>query len=672
LNSSFLGGLALCLAACDAIAATASPQAPAAPTLAQFAKHEQYIDAKISPDGRYLAVTYPQDDVIGLGIIDLTSQKLTGMLRFSHQQHVSGFWWVSPGRVVVAMAKSFGPLDQPYLTGELYGINADGSGKTYLHGYQGGTGMGTHINGVRKEYAAAYMIDPLPRDPAHALIAVESWRNNVPEYKIQLLDVRNGTKQNLSSINAGYMGGSSVATDARGHAIYALGMTADLKFNEYLHDLQAETWKLVQENDIHTSMSLAGLSEDSHTVYLFSNQGSDRECLRSRDLLNLELKTLACNDRVDAHGIPMSTENHRPVAVSFEDGLPSIEFIEKDSIDAKAYKTLLKSFTGQRVRVTSKTLDGKRMVVAVNSDRNPGDFYLLDLTKMKAEYLLSARPWIDPEMMSPATPVEVKARDGRALYGYLTSVSGIRPEKRPMVVMPHGGPHGVRDYWEWDMWSQYLASLGYAVLQVNYRGSSGYGRTFEHEGYRHWGTLMQDDLTDSVAWAVQAGIADGSRVCIMGASYGGYAALMSAVREPDLYRCAIAYAGVYDLGAQSSDSDIGRSKFGREYLKEAVGEDKDELLRNSPISYIDKLKAPVLIAHGDADERVPFSQATALRKELDRQNKIYEWMPFKGEEHGFYVEADEIKFLEAVKTFLARNIGTAPGATAAATAAPQP
>ncbi|WP_428310990.1 alpha/beta hydrolase family protein [Hydrocarboniphaga sp.] len=659
MSNPFLRTLALCLVACDAVGATAAIKAPEPTTLTQFAKHEQYIDARISPDGRYLAVTYPQDDVVGLGIIDLSSQKLTGTLRFSHQQHVNGFWWVSPERVVVAMAKSFGPLDQPYLTGELYAINADGSGKTYLHGYQGGTGTGTHIAGVRKEYAAAYMIDPLPRDPAHALIAVESWRNHIPEYRIQLLDVRNGIKQNVSAITAGYLGPGSVATDVAGHARYALGITDDLRRNEYLHDVEAGTWKLVQQNDKYTSIRLVGVSEDARTVYLFSNQGSDRTCLRSRDLVSLELKTLACNEHVDVDGVPMSTENGRPVAVGFEDGLPSVELIEKDSTDAKAYKTLLKSFSGQRVRVTSKTLDGKQMVVAVNSDRNPGDFYLLDLTKMKAEYLFSSRPWIDPAAMNSATPIEVRARDGRLLSGYLISAGGIKPEKRPMVIMPHGGPHGVRDYWEWDMWSQYLASLGYAVLQVNYRGSGGYGSSFEHDGYRHWGTSMQDDLTDSVAWAVKAGIADGARVCIMGASYGGYAALMSAVKEPDLYRCAIAYAGVYNLATQSSDSDIARSHFGRDYLSEVVGVDKEELLRNSPISYIDKLKAPVLIAHGDADERVPFSQAKELRQELDRQNKNYEWMPFKGEEHGFYAEADEVRFLEAVRAFLARNIGVA-------------
>lgn len=665
MRSLLLHGLMVLLLAAGYCSVLAADATPAAPTAADFGRQPQYISAKISPDGRYLAIRYPLKDVTALGIIDVDSRKITATLSFSHQQHVADVWWVSPKRVVVAMGKSFGPLDQPALTGELYGMDADGRGKAYLHGYQGGIDAGTHISGSRREYSAAYMVDPMPQDPDHALIAVVSWRNESPSYQLYQLDVNKGTKQTVSSISANYLSWGlsserkSVVTDVMGQPRYALGRNEDGTVNEYLHDLQTQKWTLVQKNEKHTQIFLLGLSDDARTLFLVSDRGGDRTCLRSRDLVNLELKTLACNERVDFSGVPMLVGDRRPAVVSFDDGRPLVDFIERDSIEAKLYKTLLKSFPDQRVDITSTTLDGRKMVVSVSSDRNPLDYYLFDLNRMKADYLFSPRPWIDPQQMSPSTPIDVKARDGRLLSGYLTSPSGIRPEKRPLVVMPHGGPHGIRDVWEWDPWAQYLASLGYAVLQVNYRGSGGYGWTFLHDGYHHWGTTMQDDLSDAVAWAVQAGIADRGRICIMGGSYGGYAALMSAVKEPDLYRCAIGLAGVYDLVTQSRDSDIASSRLGREYLNEAVGASDDELRTNSPITYLERLKGPVLIAHGTADERVPFSQAKELRKELDRLSKSYVWMPFDGEEHGFYVEDNHVKFLEAVKVFLAQNIGTA-------------
>jgi dipeptidyl aminopeptidase/acylaminoacyl peptidase len=224
--------------------------------------------------------------------------------------------------------------------------------------------------------------------------------------------------------------------------------------------------------------------------------------------------------------------------------------------------------------------------------------------------------------------------------------------------MPHGGPHsGIHDTWRWDHWAQFLASRGYAVLQPNFRGSGGYGYAFEHAGYHHWGTTMIDDITDGTRWAMEKGYVDGSRVCIFGASWGGYAALMSAVREPDLYRCAVGFAGVYDLKLQVSDSDTAESTMGRNYLADAVGTDDKTLAEQSPITYIERLKAPVLIIHGTADKRVPFSQAKRLRKALEQYHKPYEWMEKSGEEHGFYKDENNVEFLDRLAAFLGKNLG---------------
>jgi dipeptidyl aminopeptidase/acylaminoacyl peptidase len=308
------------------------------------------------------------------------------------------------------------------------------------------------------------------------------------------------------------------------------------------------------------------------------------------------------------------------------------------------------------VEVTSSTLDGSRFVILVSSDRNPGDFYLVDRKPLKANYLLSRRSWIDPSAQAPSEAVSYVTRDGATVHGYLTARKGLATRNGPLVIMPHGGPHGLRDVWGWDAWVQALASRGYSVLQVNYRGSDGYGYAHEASGYRKWGTLMQDDLTDAVRWAVREGIADPARVCIMGASYGGYAALMSAVREPDLYRCAIGASGIYDLANWAKETDIAESKGGRLYLDKVLGGGG---LRSaqSPVTQIERLKVPVLIAHGTKDDRVPFSQAEILRAALDKSGKAYEWAEYRGEEHGFYQEANHEDFLKRSIEFLDKHIG---------------
>jgi dipeptidyl aminopeptidase/acylaminoacyl peptidase len=224
-----------------------------------------------------------------------------------------------------------------------------------------------------------------------------------------------------------------------------------------------------------------------------------------------------------------------------------------------------------------------------------------------------------------------------------------------MVVMPHGGPHGVRDYWRFDPYVQMLASRGFAVLQVNFRGSGGYGREFLYSGYKRWGLEMQDDVTDATLWAIANGITTPNSVCIFGASYGGYASLMGAVKEPDLYACAIVYVGVYDLEMMLTEGDIPETESGKNYLDQALGNDLQDLRQRSPINHLEKLTAPLMIVHGAKDRRVPIEQAEALRERMDDLGKEYEWLVKPNEGHGFYDKDNRIELYEAMLEFLNRH-----------------
>jgi acetyl esterase/lipase len=656
-----LAAFSIALTSVSSIAAGAPPLVP----VKDFARKSDFESAKISPNGDYLAVAIPSGDQTMLGIIDLKNMKISGHLRFIRGEHVYQYWWVGPERVVVSIARSAGPLDQLRYTGELYGMNADGSGKGYLFGYRGGQEV-SKVATVVAANAWADILDPLPHDPQWALISVTPWiRMEEGSPLIERLNVLNGKRRRLHVL-PGYEPFDAVA-DRSGRVRLAYSHDRNSAPHLYVPDDSAQEWReLPHPKGPPVSLDLHGVSADGESVFLTSGDQDGRRCLREHRPADDSLVELRCNDAARMGAPVFALDERRPIGMLYEAGKPEFDFFDANHPDVRLRLSLMKAFGDMRVAITSSTLDGKKLMVAVDGDRSPGDFFLVDRATRKAGYLMSQRPWIDPAAMAPSAPLQYRTRDGATVHGYLTARDGLATRKAPLVLMPHGGPHGIRDSWEWDPWAQLLANRGYAVLQVNYRGSGGYGDRFMEAGYRKWGTLMQDDLTDAVRWAIDQGIADASRVCIMGGSYGGYAALMSATREPDLYRCAISLAGVYDLEAHAADSDIADSRYGRNYLEKTLG-DKALMREHSPITHIEKLKAPVLIAHGTLDKRVRFGQAKALRRALERHKKAYEWLEFEGEEHGFYIDANHEAFLNKALEFLDRYIGpqsqtaTAPG-----------
>jgi dipeptidyl aminopeptidase/acylaminoacyl peptidase len=411
-------------------------------------------------------------------------------------------------------------------------------------------------------------------------------------------------------------------------------------------------------------------SQDGNKVYLDSDEGGDRSCLVEHDLVNNERRKLSCDDAADLDRAFFSP-NRVPLAAIFQAGYPKVSLLDSDDPMRDKLDAALGNFPGMMVEPVSQTMDGGKMIVLVYSDRDPGTYYLYDTVKMKIDPILHRRHSIDPTQMGERRPISFKARDGQQIRGYLTLPPGKEAKNLPLVVNPHGGPFEKGDRWAWEAEPEMLASRGYAVLQVNFRGSLGYGNNFEHAGKQGWDTVMIDDITDGAKWAASQGLVDATRMCIYGGSYGGYAALMSAVREPDLYRCVVDLAGIYDLRIQASQSDTSTSQYGRNFMAEFIGATPDRLYQASPASQIDRLKAAVLIAHGEEDKRVPLSQAKALRKALDERHHPYEWLTKAGEGHGFYLAEDREDFYVKLLAFLDKNIGAhAPAAPAAAEVSP--
>ncbi|GAC1625866.1 MAG: S9 family peptidase [Nevskia sp.] len=651
-------------------AAAAAAANPAAIPLKDFAQYSQFKLVRISPNGEYLAATFDEGDQDDLVTISVADKKFLSKQQVGKGFRIGDLWWVGPKRVVFALQEQQGgSLVAPVWTGELLGVDADGSNSKYLFGYRAedATVRGTNIKGAERRYGSATIINPLPDDPSTALIAIRDWRDGEKAggMEVARLNVYNGAVNTIDT--APIPGYTRFLADDQGHPRYAVGSDEHFNTLTFVKRGDSREWLPLNTGSLQKARIYPqALSADGTRAFLLSNEGTDRLCAVEQQVATGERKILRCDDDGDLNAVILSFDRQEAIATATTSGARGTQFLNSTHPDGERLARFLKSFPGQYVNPVSATRDGSLVVINTFSDRNPGDYYLFRPKTLKAEYLAAVRDAVDPEQMAARKDIAIKARDGQTVHAILTLPRGRSAKGLPLVVNPHGGPFDVHDDWTWTETPEVLASRGYAVLQVNYRGSGGYGESFRNAGRLGWGTVMINDITDATRSLIAQGIADASRVCIYGGSYGGYASMMSAVREPDLYRCVIAYAGIYDLNLWKSNSDVSNSFGGRTYIDEFIG-DEAQLKKDSPLSYIDQLKAPVLIVHGSSDDRVPVSQARALRKALESRKLPYEWLVKDEEGHGFYKLENKIELHTRVLAFLAKNIG--PGAPVTATSA---
>lgn len=300
------------------------------------------------------------------------------------------------------------------------------------------------------------------------------------------------------------------------------------------------------------------------------------------------------------------------------------------------------------------TTDQSLCVIFASSDVQPGVWYLFDTTLPKLTELGHNNPALDPQQLGRMVPISYPARDGTMIPGYLTTPPGEKPENLPLIVMPHGGPID-RDSWEYFFLQQFLVNRGYAVLQMNFRGSSGYGTAWYGAAHQDWGGLTYDDIVDGTRWAIQSGIADPNRVAIVGWSFGGYAALLGAVRNSDLFRCAVSIAGISDLGLLLTQESFF---VGKEVSREQIGTRAAKLAADSPRRHADAVHVPILMIHGDHDPQVDIDQSRAMAKALKSANKPFEYIEIKGADHQIRHFEDRKLLLNAVERFLSANMGS--------------
>ncbi len=630
----------------------------AGPAVAQvnvdaYVKQDRIERIKISPTGDFMAFTVPMEDRTILAIMRRSDKKIVAKAAGRKDSVVSDFWWANDERVIVSMAERLGSRDEPYATGELHAINADGSkGMALASPY----GVDDPVNAGRillELEPAVFLIDTLPGDERKVLVAAWPFTPD-PVTRVETLDIYSRRRVTVATAPVRR---ARFAADAAGEVRFAAGYGPDNSSKLYYRDARGSDWRLVNdEAQSHRVIFPLGFSEDGKLAYLQSEMAEGPDAILSYDPASGKQVELLRDAVVDPWQTIERLGTREPAGAWFmHDGLRS-RFFDETSATARLYRSLEKAFPGLAVSVTSTTRGGRLALIYVWSERSNGDYYLFDTVDKTANIVYSRREWFDPARAQPTREVELQARDGRKLYGYLTRPSGKENGALPLVVLPHGGPFSVYDQWGFDDESQMLAEAGYAVLRVNYRGSGNYGRDHLQAGAKQWGKAMQDDLTDATRWAVAQGIADPARICIYGASYGGYAALMGVAKEPELYRCAVGYVGVYDLERVYRDSRDSRSS--RVWVGDWMGE-RDALAPVSPVNLAGRIKAPVFLAAGGKDERAPIEHSRKMEKALKAAGVPVETLYYDSEGHGFYTEAHRREYYVRLLDFLSRYLGGA-------------
>ncbi|CAB0151264.1 Dipeptidyl aminopeptidase BIII [Pseudidiomarina piscicola] len=626
--------------------------------LESYAKHAQYLDVKISPKGDYLAATArTEDGSVQLTVIDIDESKILSVTQGKGNESVGSFQWANNERLVMTMVRELGSLDQPVPTGELFAMDADGSRQEILTGPRSDSG----------EYVFAQVVDYLPENPDAIMIYQRSFTSAEPYLDLYTMKVSSGRKRSEGRIplRAYRSTNVQVVLDDQGVSRLAVGVDPEERNKTVIlgRDGANQDWYEVMsyfedEGGFAPLLMLPGTDK----VVGLSDSSSDTRALSILDISSKTQTVLAEHPNTDLMPI-MSVQNGRAnevIGAAFEyDGLDTFFF---DDVEDEAYANLVQSlvatFPGQSVSINSSTRDNRILTVRVSSVNQPTKFYMFDRDKGKLASIAAAKPWLQDHPIPKTKTIVYKSRDGLEIRALLTLPNGTDAKDLPLILLPHGGPHGIRDTMtRMDSDAKVFAEHGYAVLQPNFRGSGGYGREFLEAGYKNWGTTMINDMTDGVQHLIKEGIADQERVCVYGASYGGYAAVQSGIREPDLYQCIVGFVGVYDLNLMYEQGDIQQARAGRNYLDQVLPSAEEGRDAQSPVENVDKLKAPVFIIQGGADVRVPEAHAFALRDELKERNHPYEWMYKEAEGHGFYKPENNVERWQKMLAFFDKYIG---------------
>jgi dienelactone hydrolase len=651
--------LGLFLSSLSAVPSAVAQPAPP-PSIADFFKREQMLDPKLSPNGQYIAVSLRgKDNSLVLAVVDLHDTKSSKVVGGFNDADVGGYSWVNDEWLIYTGVVGENTDIRNWHGTDIWAVRRDGK---QSHALSTGRGAGRHQNDSGDVSIVGRPLD----DSGDVIVARDRWDESGSYMggELSRLNVDSGhVRRILTGLNN--IQGWCIDPDGNPWC----GISANGHFTKtYLRNSEGQL-VLWQESDELEHKTVIPLFSDGKGLILAEAPTDHGEAAIFRVdpvTLKREDKPLVSTPGYDVDAQAVLDRQSRQVAgIKYQTDAVGTVWLKPAMKAAQA--AIDKMLPGRNNDLQcSNCLKDPTVLVTSYSDVQPAEFYLYTAADNKLQPIGSTRPWINAEQMGHQDMFRFKARDGLEIPVLVTQPPGAANGPRPAVMMVHGGPNARGAYWGWKAETQLLASRGYVVIEPEFRGSTGYGWELFHAGWRQWGLTMQDDVTDALKWTVSKGWVDPKRVCIAGASYGGYAVLMGMIKDPDLYQCGIDWVGVTDIGlldsiTWSDASDVWK-KYGMKQVVADPDKDAEQIKQTSPLRRAAELKKPLILAYGGLDRRVPFKHGTDFRDAvIAGGNKDVEWIFYPEEQHGWHKLEDNIDFWTRVDKLLARTIGTGPG-----------
>ena len=610
----------------QAIGETGSP--PLIP-MSDFFRNPEKISFQLSPNGRYLAFMQPWKHRMNVHIQKIGTEKVT-RITIAAKRDIAGCFWANNNRIAFIQDKAG---DENF---KLYAVDIDGSNMKEL----------TPFDQVRVK-----IIDDLEDNEKEMIIGMNKRDKRI--FDAFRININTGEMKMIAK-NPGNIDGWLTDNDGKLRmATTSDGVNASVLYRKK----ESDDFRVVLTTDFKETLAPLFFTFDNKYIYASSNIGRDKRAITKYDPdKNKELEVIYEHPEVDVTGLLRSKKRKVIKGVTYVTDKRRYHFFDKER---KALQNNLEErLPGYEVAVTDMSKNEKKVLVRTYSDNSRGAYYYFDRENNDFKKLVDVSPWLNEKHMADMKPIRYQARDGLTIHGYLTLPKGVDPKNLPIVINPHGGP-SARDMWGFNPEVQFMANRGYAVLQMNFRGSTGYGKKFWVAGFKKWGKEMQDDITDGVQWLIHEGIADPKRIGIYGASYGGYATLAGVTFTPDLYACGVDYVGVSNIFVLLNTIPP-YWELGRQMLYQMIGDpEKDKaLLREvSPVFHVDRIKAPLFIAQGANDPRVKKEESDQIVEALKKRGIDVPYMVKDNEGHGFHNEENRFDFYRAMEKFLHKYLG---------------
>jgi dipeptidyl aminopeptidase/acylaminoacyl peptidase len=630
----------------------AEPPASARQSIDNFFKLEQFVSARMNPSGTHLAYIREVNGRYNLVSMDVATRKLTNVAGFDRVD-VAGFEWINDKRLI------FYVYDRRIGIGDVesYGIHSadvDGTRPLVLRD----SGFDRNVSGSNRgmPYRASFWSRARSGDPDDFIVAQYA---DAP-FRVTLLRVNARDGQRRSVDHGGLANVTDWALDWNDVPRAAVSRNRD-RLSFHVRDSESAPWRKVAEFGLYDNTGFSPVAFDkAGTLYVSAYMGRDTAAIHRFDFAKgaPEPESLISVKNYDIEGGLLFNKDGTLRGVRYHADQEGIHWVDPAW---QTHQQAIDAALPGRVNLLGGMADAT-VLVRSYSDTSPSRYYLLDTRARKLSLLGASRPWIDEKLQARSDVIRYKARDGLIIPALLTLPRGVDPKNLPLVVFPHGGPWVRGIDWEWNAERQFLASRGYAVLEPDFRGSTGHGWKLFRSGWKQWGMAMQDDLADGVLDLASRGMVDKNRVCITGASYGGYATVMGLIRHPELFKCGISWVGVTDMELLHTVgwSDTAGSPEARLSFEVLAGDpvkDREMMRANSAIHQAARLKQPLIIAYGLADVRVPYDHGQKLRDALKGHNKNVDYIEYAGEGHGWNRLETHVDFWSRAEKMLADTIG---------------